>query len=159
LVGMFAGLATPNGGMLFPLAHAVSTVLEALFCTGCVVLGYELCLRSFGRERLESVMTTVQVVVAVGAVLAGQIVPRLITLAVRTTTGGQAWWFILLPPTWFAGFDAALAGTGAGRSWLLAAIGVALTALVAWLALGRMARHYETGMQVLGETAAPRPGQ
>lgn len=158
-IGLFAGLATSNGTVLFPVAHAISTVLEAMFCTGCVVLGYELCLRSFGRERLESVMTTVQVLVAVGAVLAGQIVPRLINIGARHTSGGDAWWFILLPPTWFAGFDDALAGSGAGKMWLLAALGMTLTVTVVWLALGRMARHYETGMQVLGETAPSRPAQ
>ncbi|MDR3406099.1 MAG: hypothetical protein P4L99_26670 [Chthoniobacter sp.] len=157
LVGTFTGLLSPDAGLLFPLAHAISTVLEALFCTGCVVLGYELCLRFFGRERLEGVMTTVQILVAIAAVLAGQ-VPRLLGYVdFRGPIKAFPWWLDLLPPTWFAGFDDALAGSGAGKSWVLAVIGVALTVTVVWLALGRMARHYETGLQMLGEAnAAPR---
>ena len=58
LGGFIAGVFARDGGWLFPLAHALSTVLEALFCTGCVVLTYQLCLRWFGRERLEGLMTT-----------------------------------------------------------------------------------------------------
>jgi hypothetical protein len=157
--GMIGGMYTPNGSVLYPLAHALSTVLEAVFCAGCVVLAYELCLRNFGRGRLESVMTTVQVLVAVGAVLAGQIVPRVIerTTHSRANSGTGAWWFNLLPPAWFAGLDDLIAGSGGLRAALLAMIGIALTALVAWLALDRMARHYETGLQVLGETAPTMP--
>jgi hypothetical protein len=159
LAGTFAGLASPDASALFPVAHAVSTVLEALFCTGCVVLAYEMCLRCFGRERLEGVMTTVQMFVAVAAVLAGQ-VPRLIGLVdLQAPLNGTVWWLALLPPTWFASFDDALAGSGQGRAWILAAIGVALTATVVWLALGRMARYYETGLQMLGETTATTPAQ
>lgn len=159
LAGMIAGLYAPNGNVLYPLAHALSTVLEAVFCAGCVVLAYELCLRNFGRERLESVMTAVQVLVAVGAVLAGQLVPRMIGRASLSGAGfgADAWWFNLLPPAWFAGFDDLIAGSGGARAALLAVVGVALTAFVAWLALGRMARHYETGLQMLGEAAPTRP--
>jgi hypothetical protein len=154
--GLITGIFVPNGGVLYPIAHALSTSLEAIFCAGGVVLAYELCLRNFGRERLESVMTTVQVLVAVGAVVAGQLVPRLmgrmdITGASLST---HAWWLNLLPPTWFAGLDDLIAGSGNMKSMLLAATGLAITAGVAWLTLGRMARHYETGLQVLGETSS-----
>src|SRR6185369_6045610 len=78
LVGLFTGVKSPDGGWLFPIVHAISTALEALFCTACVVLTYQLCLRWFGREKLEGLMTTVQVLVAIITVLGGQIVPQLI---------------------------------------------------------------------------------
>ncbi|MEP6671943.1 MAG: hypothetical protein ABJF10_22465 [Chthoniobacter sp.] len=157
LAGTLGGLAAPGATIFFPLAHIISTVLEALFGTSLVVLGYELCLRFFGREKLEGVMTAVQILVAIVAVLAGQ-VPRLLGYVdLRHQLNASPWWLNLLPPAWFAGFDDALAGSGAGKSWILGAIGVSLTALVVWLALGRMARHYETGLQMLGEAnAAPR---
>ena len=80
LTGFFVGIGAMDGGWLFPVAHAISTALQALFCTGGVVLTYELCLRWFGRERLEGLMTTVQVFVAIAAVAGGQIVPRLVTM-------------------------------------------------------------------------------
>src|SRR5258706_4762606 len=56
--GFFVGAAISERGWLFPVAHALSTTLEALLCTGSVVLTYQLCLRWFGRERLEGLMTT-----------------------------------------------------------------------------------------------------
>jgi len=159
LAGMVAGTLAPNGNALYPLAHALSTVLEAVFCASGVVLAYELVLRSFGREKLEGIMTTVQVLVAVGTVVAGQLVPRVIGRATfrSGSINAHPWWFDLLPPTWFAGLDDAITGNGGVRAATLAVIGIALTALVAWLALGRMARHYETGMQLLGETTSNVP--
>ncbi len=57
LAGLIAGVLKPDGSWLYPFAHAASTVLEAGFCTGCVILVYQLCLRWLGRERLEGVMT------------------------------------------------------------------------------------------------------
>jgi hypothetical protein len=158
LAGTLGGFQAIDASPIFPVAHIISTVLEALFCTGCVVLGYEVCLRCFGRELLENVMTAVQILVAVGAVAAGQIVPRMMTVVgPHVTFRSDVWWVRLLPPAWFAGFDDALAGSGATLSWALGAAGVALTALVVWLALGRMARHYELGLQLLGETSSMRP--
>ncbi len=125
LAGLFAGIACPDGGWRWPLAHAVSTVLEALFCAGCVVLMYQLCLRWFGRERLDGLMTMVQVIVSVGFVLSGQIVPRIVFRFGKILTPNESsWWIGLLPPAWFAGFDDALAGSGAVLSWVLAGIGV-----------------------------------
>ena len=82
----------------------MSTALEALFCTGSVVLVYQLCLRWFGRERLEGLMTIAQVLVSVGAVLSGQILPQLVFRIDHVLNVGEiAWWINLLPPAWFAG--------------------------------------------------------
>jgi hypothetical protein len=159
LAGMAAGVLAPNGNALYPLAHALSTVLEAVFCVGGVVLAYELCLRNFGREKLEGIMTTVQVLVAVGTVIAAQLIPRAIGRATFHRGGAAVhpWWLDLLPPAWFAGLDSAITGNGDVRSVTLAVLGIAVTALVAWLALGRMANHYETGMQLLSETTSTVP--
>jgi ABC-2 type transport system permease protein len=71
LAGFFAGIGASDGSWLFPLAHVMSTVLEALFCAASVVVVYQLCLRWFGRERLDGLMTMSQVLVAVVAVMAG----------------------------------------------------------------------------------------
>jgi len=160
LAGLIVGTTINDGGWLFAPVHAMSTVLEALFCTGCVVLAFELCLRWFGRERLDNLMTTVQVFMAVGVVLGGQIVPRIIgRLGDRMSFGADSWWIGVLPPAWFAGFDDALAGSGSPGAWILAAIGVAVTAAVLWLAFGKLAGHYETGLQSLGEMSAAPAGR
>jgi hypothetical protein len=157
LAGIFMGLSSPDGNWLFPVAHAVSTVLEALFCTGCVVMVYQLCLRWFGRERLEGLMTTAQVIVSVAAVLAGQLLPQMVFRTGRMIhLDAKSLWLALLPPAWFAGFDDAVSGGGAKISWLLAGLAVVVTAGVLWGAFGKLAKDYQTGLQALGETVSRR---
>lgn len=155
LAGFFVGLACPDGGWRFPVVHIVSTAVEALFCTGCVVLVYQLCLRWFGRERLEGLMTMVQVIVAVGFIVSSQIFPRVVfRFGNYLTPGLSSWWIGLFPPAWFAGLDDALAGTSASFSWILAGTGVAVTGIVLRLALGKLADNYESGLQSLSETVS-----
>jgi ABC-2 type transport system permease protein len=158
LVGFFVGIGSPDGGWRFPVTHAVSTSLEALFCTGCVVLVYQLCLRWFGRERLDSLMTAAQVLVAIVAVLGGQLVPQLMSHFVgKSHLSLKSWWIALLPPAWFAGFDDLLAGSGAVESLILAGVGVAALTAVLWLAFGKLAGDYKSGLQNLNETSSTRP--
>lgn len=158
LTGFFVGVWCRNGGWGFPLAHALSTVLAALFCAGSVVLVYQLCLRWFGRERLDGVMTTAQVFTAIFAVLGAQLAPQLLgRFSDRAPLSLEAWWVGLLPPAWFAGFDDALAGSGDASSWALGAFGVVVTTGVLWLSFGRLARDYELGLQTLSEAAPARP--
>ena len=158
LVGFFAGVYAVGGGWLYLPVHALSTVLEALFCTGTVVLGYQLCLRWFGREKLDGLMTTAQVFMAIAVVAGGQIVPRLIgQFGDLSKLATEAWWMFLLPPAWFAGLDDALAGQGAASSWELAGIGEAVTSLILWLAFGRLANDYVAGLQSLGESGPAKP--
>ncbi len=156
LVGLFVGFGS-SGNWRFPIAHIFSTTLEALFCTGCVVLVYQLCLRWFGRERLEGLMTTAQVLVSVAAVMSGQILPRLVFRFNHVLNVGESsWWIGLLPPAWFAGFDDAFAGSAMLYSWLLAAVAVIVTATVLWIAFGKLAGDYESGLQALNETVSTR---
>ena len=102
-------------------------------------------------------MTTAQVVVAVVAVVGSQLVPQLV---IRTDNAGQflkvsqpAWWMAIFPPVWFAGFDDAFAGARQPGSWWLAALAVAGTALVAWLAFARLAGGYEAAAVRVTEVA------
>jgi hypothetical protein len=156
LVGLFVGFGSACNWR-FPVIHLFSTTLEALFCTGCVVLIYQLCLRWFGRERLEGLMTTAQVFVSIAAVMSGQILPRLVFRFDHVLTVGESsWWIGLLPPAWFAGFDDAFAGSAALYSWLLAALAVIVTGTVLWIAFGKLARNYEMGLQALNETISTR---
>lgn len=157
LVGLFVGVGARDGSWLFLPAHALSTILEALFCTAFVVMVYQLCLRWFGRERLEGVMTTAQVLVAVAAVVGGQLVPQLV-MRVNFAPGAAlySWWLCLLPPAWFAALDDAIAGQRSALSQMLGALAVAATAAVLWLAFRKLAHNYETGLQVLGETTGTK---
>jgi len=154
LAGFFVGIGASDGGWLFPVAHVISTVMEALFCAGSVVVVYQLCLRWFGRERLDGLMTMAQVCVAVVAVLAGQI-PQLIGhFGGKFNFNFHSWWVCFLPPAWFAGLDDLIAGSRSGASAILAVAGMIATAAVLWLAFEKLARDYEAGLQTLGEAAA-----
>lgn len=160
LAGLFVGVAVPDGNWLYPLVHLLSSSLQALFCVGAVVVIYQLCLRWFGRERLDGLMTTAQVLIAVGAVLGGQIVPQIILRTgskVGLTT--DSWWISLLPPAWFAGLDDAVAGSGRYGSWILAGFALIATMVVLWLAFGKLAHDYGAGLQMLNESTATRPGR
>ncbi|MBM3846114.1 MAG: hypothetical protein FJ405_07510 [Verrucomicrobia bacterium] len=155
--GMIAGAFTRDGGWLFPVLHAFSTVLNALFCVSSVVLVYQLCLRWFGRERLDALMTTAQVFMAVGVLLAGQAVPQLMTrFHGKFELSADTWWVWLLPPTWFAGLDDAIARSGSHVAWILAFTGFAVTAFTVWSAFGRLAEDYGSGLQKLNERSQLR---
>jgi hypothetical protein len=159
LAGLFTGALSAHPVWLFPIIHALSTGCEALFCTGCIVLVYQLCLRWFGREKMEGMMTGAQIVVAVGAVLLGQLGPQLIGRHGLNFDAVSVWWINFLPPAWFACLDDAVAGTGRAGSWMMGALGLAVTGIVLWLAFGKLARDYETGLQALNEaSSAPRRG-
>ncbi len=159
LVGFFVGVAASDGGWFFPVSHAFSTVLQALFCTGSVVLVYQLCLRWFGRERLDTVMTAAQVLMTVGFVVGSQVAPQLIARFGRQMhVQPDAWWMWLLPPAWFAGLDDALAGSHGKGSWAMAVAGVLLTVLVLWLAFGKLAQTYGAGLQAVNEATGSTPG-
>jgi hypothetical protein len=137
------------------VVHLFSTALEALFCTGCVMLVYQLCLRWFGRERLEGLMTIAQVIVSVGTVMASQILPQMVMRIDRVLNVSEIkWWIDLLPPAWFAGLDDALAGSAMFGSWVLAALAVGATTLVSWIAFHKLARDYTIGLQTLNETVS-----
>jgi hypothetical protein len=156
VVGLFVGYAADDNWR-FPIIHLVSTTLEALFCTGCIILIYQLCLRWFGRERLEGMMTMAQVAVSVAAVLCGQILPRLIFRVNHVLNVSESsWWIAFLPPAWFAGFDDAFSGSAQAPSWLLAGMAILATGLVLWLAFIKLAHSYETGLQTLNETVSTR---
>jgi ABC-2 type transport system permease protein len=151
LAGCFIGLAASNGSPLFPIVHAASTVLEALFCAGAVVLLYQLCLRWFGRERLDGLMTLAQVMVAIAAVFASQ-VPRLfMEMRGALTFNFNSPWIYVLPPAWFAGIDDSLAGSHSTVSIVLAVIACLASAIILWLAFDKLAGGYETGLQSINE--------
>ena len=155
LTGLFVGIVARDGGWLFPVVHCVSVTLEALFCAACVVVVYQLCLRWFGRERLEGLMTTAQVIVGVVIVMGSQLVPHVLRLGLMNNLKFDSWWIVLIPPAWFAGMDDAIAGSGSAGSWILASLALAATASVVWIAFGKLAREYQTGLQILSESTSP----
>ena len=148
LMGFFVGIGASDGTWLFPVVHLGSVGLEALFTTATVVVIYQLCLRWFGRERLDSFMTATQVIVSIVMVIGGQVVPQLMhRVEGLQIVSVDRWWSIFLPPAWFAGIDDALAGSGSPKAWWLAIIGVGATSALVWVALSRLAGDYQAGLQ------------
>jgi ABC-2 type transport system permease protein len=162
LVGFFVGLGASDGSWRFPFAHLLSTLMMTMFCTGSVVLVYQLCLRWFGREWLDNIMTTAQVMVSIGAVVAGQVVPQLLfrTEGLKITLS-DSWWPMLLPPAWFAAIDDVLSSSPSWRSVFGAALAIASTGLVLWLSYAKLSDSYQEGLQTLGEarSATPKRGR
>lgn len=155
LAGLVVGAWMRGGSWAFPFAHALSIVLATLFCVSCVVLVFGLCLRWFGRERLDALLTTTQVLVAVGALVAGQVVPQLLRGIQGLSLRADSWWLSLLPPVWFAALADALAGTRSSSSWLLAGLGLVVTSGLSAIAFGKLASDYGRGLQLLSESRAP----
>ncbi len=158
-IGFFVGMTANDGGILFPLVHLVSTAEEALFSIGAVVLMYQLCLKWLGRERLEGIMTTMQVLLIISITMGSQILPRAIGHGNLGKVSLDAWWFKVLPPAWFASLDDAVAGSHSQSSWMLAGVGVLVTGVILWLGFTKLAAVYEAGMQTLNEAAKPSANQ
>lgn len=158
LAGFIGGSFGPKGSPFYAPVHFVSTCLSALFCAGSVVLLYQLCLRWFGRERLDNLMTTTQVLLAVLLVVGSQTVPTLMAGMKGSIDplANRAWLF-LLPPAWFAALDEVLLGRGKETTVVMAGAGLLVTGIVLTLAFGLMARSYEEGLQTLAESRPRAP--
>jgi ABC-2 type transport system permease protein len=158
VAGMGKGSFTGIGHPLYALAHALSTVVEAFFCTGTVVVVYQLCLKWFGREKLDGLMTTAQVVMTLVIVGGSQASPHLARyLPGNVEITQETWWFFLLPPAWFSGLDEVLMGRATASSWALAGCGVAVTCIALALAFGKLANSYQSGLRMLNEEKATKP--
>lgn len=156
LPSLIAGLMSHP---LFAAVHLLTTAMTAILCASGVVLIYQLCLRWFGRERLENLMTASQIVMALGVVLAGQVVPQMMIRIDRVHTElVTQWWMWLLPPTWFAGLDEVLTGHVTPLNLILAGGAIVTTVAVPWLAFGRLADAYGEGVQNLNEVRPVAPG-
>ncbi len=156
LCGLVVGALDTAAGWRFLPVHVVALALEVLFTTGSIVLAYNLCLRWFGRERLDNFMTAVQVVLAVGIMAAGQIVPRMLRgLDFAHVQVPQ--WMLVFPPVWFAALDAVLTGDFAMQMLVPAAAGLVATALVVWFGVVKLASTYEQGLETLNETDSTAP--
>ena len=159
VVGLVVGVWGPHGSWLFVPAHVCAMVLEVVFAASLVTLAYGWCLRCFGRERLDNFMTVAQVVVAVGAMAGGQLVPRLLLRMDGADVGEAMRWMVILPPAWFGALTAVLTGGSvSGLTIGLAVWGVVATGLVAWLAVGRLSAAYGDALTALNEAGPAAVG-
>ncbi len=155
-VALCLGMSRDGGSWRYLPVHLFTLGLEALFVVSAEVLAFHLCLRLFGRERLNSLITASQVVIAMTAMLGGQLVPRLISQSdVGNWTTSP--WLRALPPAWFGALDTMVVSLSPAPELLLgSALAIGVTALLAWLAFSRLAGSYEEVAVTLNEhTASP----
>jgi ABC-2 type transport system permease protein len=154
LTGTFA----ENGSYLFLPAHALATVLLMVFSAALIVLVYNLCLKWFGRERFDNLLTLLQTVLTIVMILGSQLMPRLMGMESIENIDVSRGWIRFLPPVWFGSIDALLCGsTSLTEAWLPAALGVGSTAILVWLAFVRLGDAYGIGLQSLNENTGVAP--
>lgn len=155
LIGWVVAAFFQGFGWRWLLAHGLSTTLLMVASAAGTVLVYQLCLRWFGRERLDNLLATLQALLAIVMAFGSQMVPRLAgnkNFAGFTEVDGL---LLLAPPAWFGAFDAWLCGAMSTTSALLpVGLALGLTALVAWLAFGLLARSFGQGLMALHEGSA-----
>ncbi|MCA8975592.1 MAG: hypothetical protein KDC98_12790 [Planctomycetes bacterium] len=154
LAGLVTGMFGKGIGWLWLPAHLATTTLMMVFATALIVLVYNLCLRWFGRERLDNLLTAIQTLLTVAMIVGSQLAPRFLgegDLDGMIDSGGFG---LLAPPIWFAALDLWLCGAASlDASWLPAGLAVGSTAGIAWLAFDRLAGAYGRGLASLGEGA------
>jgi ABC-2 type transport system permease protein len=162
LAPAFFGLAARGAKPWFPLVHWLASVLLAVLCAGAVVLLYGVLMRTVPRRSFERAAIFGQIVLTFGIIASAQTLPRILPDLQRATARGALGWIALLPVTWFAALDEALAGShGDAALAVLALGGCALTVGVFVAAVARLAPAFGEGLQALAEerTRPPAPSR
>lgn len=125
-----------------PLAHVASTIASTVFASAAVICLYGLVARLLGRARLQRVVTAAQVGSTLFLAVGFQLIPRLLDAQSGFDVSKllhSSWFTWLLPPAWFAGFDAWIgAASPEPRMMELALFGLGVTLVCAWLGVLRL---------------------
>jgi len=147
------GLAARGARWWFPLVHLISVVLLGVFCAAAVVCVYGLVLRFFDRDKFDNFAVWSQVGMSIMFTFGFQALPRLMERFTSVSVESYAVYLAVLPPAWFAAIDWAVAGSMQRPvAFALASIGLAATALLAYVAIGRLAPAYGEGLARLAES-------
>ncbi len=156
--GFFTGTFAKNGSLLFLPAHALATVLLMVFSAALIVLVYNLCLKWFGRERFDNLLTLLQTVLTIVMIAGSQLMPRFMRMDAMQNIDVSHGWMPFLPPVWFGSIDGLLCGSVTlAEAWLPAALGIGATTILVWLAFVRLGSAYGIGLQALNEGAGVAP--
>jgi len=152
--GLVTSVWNEGNAPWFFVVHAATTLLLMVLSAATIVLVYNVCLRWFGRERFDNLLTLVQMLVTIVMIGASQLLPRMWDRLGEIDLAQG--WAIYLPPVWFGALDLVLCGRGDFAAlWLPASLAVGVTALVSWLAFVRLSAAYVTGLQSLNESSSP----
>jgi hypothetical protein len=152
----FFGLAVAGARPWFPVIHLLSMVVLCVFCAAAVVCVYGIIIKFLDREKFDNFAAWSQVAMSILFIGGYQVVPRLLQRFEGLTLRPYARYLFPLPPAWFAGFDSAAAGDlpyGA----LLGLTGLAVTAALAYVAIGKLSLSYGEGLAKIAETHGTAP--
>lgn len=156
-IGLIVGCWSKGATWRFIPAHLISTVLLMVFSASCIVLVYNMCLKWFGRERLDNLLATLQTLLSVLMIVSSQMVPRMFGSNAMQNLKQLDGWALALPPVWFGALDSLLSASTNQQAVILpASIAVIATVFITWLAFGKLSAAYGEGLMALNEnTAAP----
>lgn len=152
LFPMFFGLATSGAQVWFPVIHLISMVVLCVFCAAAVICTYGLVIRFLDREKFDNFAAWSQVALSVLFIGGYQIVPRLFERFTGLSFTPYAQYLFPLPPAWFAGIDAFVAGDSSFVFGLLGLVGLLFTVALAYVAIGKLAPSYGEGLTRLSES-------
>src|SRR5260221_2691527 len=151
----FFGLAARGARLWFPLVHVVSVMLLCVFCAAAVVCTYGVVIKFLDREKFDNFAAWSQVGMSVLFIGGYQVVPRLLQRFEGLTLEPYARYLLPLPPAWFAGIDSLAAGElPIAAGFPLVLCGVGFTAVLAYVAIGRLAPSYGEGLTKIGESGS-----
>ena len=134
------GFAGSNA--VFVVAHAISTMLVAVFATGLVVVSYGLLMRYVHKERFDNIIAYGQVILVLTFMFGSQIFPRVLGADFLSAARGFQWYFLLYPPAWFSGLTMLIIGRLDGGSVALAALAAASVIVIGVVAMRKIAVGY-----------------
>lgn len=154
LAGLVMGMWSKGATWRFIPAHLFSMTLLMVFSAASIVLVYNVCLKWFGRERLDNLLATLQTLLTLLMIFGGQIMPRLMQLDAFRHLDHISGWMYALPPLWFGALDALIGGSDLDPAvlWLPAALAIVVTAVTSWLALEKLGSAYGQGLMNLNES-------
>ena len=161
LAGFIFGITAKGGGWRFLLIHSFSITLLMTFSAGAIILVYNACLKWFGRERLDNLLTSMQTLLTIVLIGGSQLMPHLMR-GTSTVKLENTAWIWALPPAWFGALDAWFTGQmPLATAALPAALALGVTGLTLWLAFGVLGSAYGEGLTALNETQATvsKPGK
>lgn len=150
------GLAIAGTRPWYPLVHLMSMVVLCIFCAAAVVCAYGLVIRFLDREKFDNFAAWSQVAMSILFIGGYQVVPRLLQRFEGFSLKPYARYLFALPPAWFAGLDSSIAGDLPAGA-LLALIGLGVTALLAYIAIGKLSPSYGEGLATIAESRSSTP--
>jgi hypothetical protein len=113
-------------------------------------------IRFLDREKFDNFAAWSQVAMSILFIGGYQVVPRLLQRFEGFSLKPYARYLFALPPAWFAGLDSSIAGDLPSGA-LLGLIGLGVTALLAYIAIGKLSPSYGEGLTTIAESRSSTP--